>query len=79
MDNIAESAEIDHSAFRNQLGGALALYLGISFVAFFEVVELIVRLLLSLLGVVTNGKEKIYEHDLRETKKHPKSVLYNLN
>ena len=79
MDNIAESAEIDYSEFRNQLGGALALYLGISFVAFFEVVELVVRLILSLLGVVTNGKEKKYEHDLRETKKHPQSVLYNLN
>ena len=42
-ENIVESPEIDWSEFRNSIGGALALYLGISFVSFFEVVELIVR------------------------------------
>ena len=58
MDNIVESAEIDLSEFRNQMGGALALYLGISFVSFFEVVELILRVVLSLLGLVRNRNEK---------------------
>ena len=42
-ENIVESPEIDWPEFRNSIGGALALYLGISFVSFFEVVELIVR------------------------------------
>ena len=48
MENIVESPEISEAEFRNSLGGALALYLGISFVSFFEVVELIVRSFLGL-------------------------------
>ena len=71
MDNIVESAEIDLSEFRNQMGGALALYLGISFVSFFEVVELILRVVLSLLGLVRNRNERKCDYDLRETTKHP--------
>ena len=43
MENIVESPEINYAEFRNSLGGALALYLGISFVSFFEVVEFLIR------------------------------------
>ena len=43
-----ETPEINWAAFRNSLGGALSLYLGISFVSFFEIVELIVRSFLRL-------------------------------
>ena len=43
MENTVESPEINWPEFRNSLGGALSLYLGITFVSFFEVVELIVR------------------------------------
>ena len=42
-ENIVESPEINYAEFRNSIGGALALYLGISFVSFFEVIELIIR------------------------------------
>ena len=48
MENIVESPEINWAEFRNSLGGALALYLGISFVSFFEVVEFIVRTFLGM-------------------------------
>ena len=48
MENIVESPEINWAEFRNSLGGALALYLGISFVSFFEVVEFIVRAFLGM-------------------------------
>ena len=47
-ENIVESPEINWAEFRNSLGGALALYLGISFVSFFEVVEFIIRLFLEM-------------------------------
>ena len=62
-DNIVEKPEIGGSEFRNQLGGALALYLGISFVAFFEVVELLIRLLLSPFGIFKPKREKELESD----------------
>ena len=48
IENIVESPEINWAEFRNSLGGALALYLGISFVSFFEVVEFIVRAFLGM-------------------------------
>ena len=48
MENIVESPEINYAEFRNSLGGALALYLGISFVSFFEVVEFLIRALLGM-------------------------------
>ena len=47
-ENIVESPEINWAEFRNSLGGALALYLGISFVSFFEVVEFIIRFFLEM-------------------------------
>ena len=59
MENIVESPEIDWAEFRNSLGGALALYLGISFVSFFEVVELIIRSFLSLF-IYKNTHRKKY-------------------
>ena len=62
-DNVVEKPEIGTSEFRNQLGGALALYLGISFVAFFEVVELLIRLLLSPFGIFKPKREKELESD----------------
>ena len=62
-DNIGEKPEIGGSEFRNQLGGALALYLGISFVSFFEVVELLIRLLLSPFGIFRPKREQEMESD----------------
>ena len=59
-ENIVESPEIDWAEFRNSLGGALALYLGISFVSFFEVVELIVRSFLSLFVYKNSYRSKKY-------------------
>ena len=49
-ENIVESPEISYGEFRNSIGGALALYLGISFVSFFEFLELIVRFIFGLLS-----------------------------
>ena len=43
--------------FLNTLGGALALWLGISFVAFFEVVEWIVRLIIAIFKSCLVGKK----------------------
>ena len=54
-ENIVESAEINWAEFRNSIGGALALYLGISFVSFFEVVELIIRFIMGLLTRQNTG------------------------
>jgi len=59
MENIVESPEINWAEFRNSLGGALALYLGISFVSFFEVVELIVRAFLGLFIFQNRNRKKI--------------------
>ena len=56
-ENIVESAEINWAEFRNSIGGALALYLGISFVSFFELVELIIRLIVGLLSRQNVGSD----------------------
>ena len=66
-DNVVEKPEIGTSEFRNQLGGALALYLGISFVSFFEVVELLIRLLLSPFGIFKHSREKELESGERKS------------
>ena len=62
-DNVVEKPEIGTSEFRNQLGGALALYLGISFVSFFEVVELLIRLLFYPFGIFKHSREKDLRSD----------------
>ena len=53
-EHIVESPEINWAEFRNSLGGALSLYLGISFVAFFEVVEFIIRFFLEMITTRKN-------------------------
>ena len=44
-ENIEETPAMTVGQLLSNLGGALSLYLGISFVAAFEIVELIVRMI----------------------------------
>ena len=46
-ENIVESPAMTVGSLLNNLGGALSLYLGVSFVAAFEVFELIARLIIA--------------------------------
>ncbi len=46
-ENIVETPAMTVGELLSNLGGALSLYLGISFVAAFEIVELIVRLIVA--------------------------------
>ena len=47
VDNVAENPEYTFLSFLSSLGGAVSLYLGISFIQVFEVVELIIKLFVS--------------------------------
>ena len=71
MENIVEIPEMNLGEFRNSLGGALALYMGITFVSFFEVIELIVRSLWLLLGL-QSSKGKQYEDKGQRIERFPK-------
>ena len=44
VDNVAENPEYTFLSFLSSLGGAVSLYLGISFIQVFEVVELVIKL-----------------------------------
>ena len=46
-ENIVETPSMTGIELMSNIGGALSLYLGVSFVAAFEILELIVRLILS--------------------------------
>ena len=46
-ENIVESPAMTFGQLMSNLGGLLGLYLGVSFVAFFEVIELLVRLIIT--------------------------------
>ena len=48
MDEVNEIPEYTFITFLSALGGALSLYLGISFIQAFEVMEFIVKLIGSL-------------------------------
>ena len=46
-ENIEETPAMTVASLMSNLGGALSLYLGVSFVAAFEIIELIVRLIVA--------------------------------
>ena len=46
-ENIVETPAMTVGQLMSNLGGALSLYLGVSFVAAFEVLELFVRLIIA--------------------------------
>ena len=47
VDTVAENPEYTFLTFLSSLGGAVSLYLGVSFIQVFEVVELVVKLFVS--------------------------------
>ena len=50
VDTVAENPEYTFLTFLSSLGGAVSLYLGISFIQVFEVVELVVKLFVSCIS-----------------------------
>ena len=47
VDDVAEVPEYTFLTFLSSLGGAVSLYLGISFIQVFEIVQLLIKLLVS--------------------------------
>ena len=47
VDTVEENPEYTFLTFLSSLGGAVSLYLGVSFIQVFEVVELVVKLFVS--------------------------------
>ena len=55
VTSIVESPKYDNAGLLNSLGGALSLFLGVSIIMLFEWLELIFRLLYSLMRSVTSA------------------------
>ena len=47
VDDVAEVPEYTFLTFLSSLGGAVSLYLGISFIQVFEIVQFLIKLLVS--------------------------------
>ena len=58
VTSIVESPEFENGALLNSLGGALSLFLGVSLVMIFEVVEVNVRLGYSLICSIVSSMVK---------------------
>ena len=60
VTSIVESPEFEQGALLNSLGGALSLFLGVSIIMIFEVVEVNVRLVYSMICSIVSSIVRHY-------------------